>query len=253
MGAAYTAAAAGHLHYFLAAHHRLAPGHQSGMRRNEQHLRTAPTRVLFPTEVFRMQSATLKNISMDGNVRFTNAHMNLPSYNDIFQGLAGTSRSIAYQGNATARREVLLGRLWHRLADDRCISLSEEINFSPRIELSHGRGSTAPAIRRSSSRGRPTGAPSACGIRMRATAIVPHEFEGIEFAVPASGVPSTCTSWLIGTLSGCSGRLASVVQQACALVARFSPMPTMPPQHTFMPAARTFRGCRGGPGMRGWR
>ena len=25
------------------------------------------------------------------------------------------------------------------------------------------------------------------------------------FEVPASGVPSTCTSWLIGTLPGCSG------------------------------------------------
>jgi hypothetical protein len=94
------------------------------------YLRTAPTRVMFPTEVLRMQSATLKSISMDGNVRFTNAHMNLPSYNDIFQGLAGTSRSIAYQGNATARREVLsadYGIVW-QTSD--AFSLAEQISFS---------------------------------------------------------------------------------------------------------------------------
>ena len=38
-----------------------------------------------------------------------------------------------------------------------------------------------------------------------------HELERIERALArASGVPSTCTSMLIGTDSGCAGRLASV-------------------------------------------
>ena len=38
-----------------------------------------------------------------------------------------------------------------------------------------------------------------------------HEVERVEagFCSPASGVPSTCTSMLIGTLSGCAGRVAS--------------------------------------------
>ena len=56
---------------------------------------------------------------------------------------------------------------------------------------------------------RPTGAPSRAGIRMRATAIVRTNSNGSSAAVPASGVPSTCTRWLIGTDCGCSGRFAS--------------------------------------------
>src|SRR6516162_409564 len=55
----------------------------------------------------------------------------------------------------------------------------------------------------------------------------------------ASGVPSTLTSKLIGTLSGCAGRFASVVIMPTRSSA-FSPMPTMPPQQTRMPASRTW-------------
>ena len=66
-----------------------------------------------------------------------------------------------------------------------------------------------------------------------------HELERIELLRrPASGVPSTCTSMLIGTLSGCTGRLASVAIMPARSSAP-SPMPTMPPQQTLMPASRT--------------
>ena len=47
------------------------------------------------------------------------------------------------------------------------------------------------------------------GIMMRATAMV-RTNRGIDRRFTSSGVPSTRTSMLIGTLSGCSGRLASV-------------------------------------------
>jgi hypothetical protein len=92
--------------------------------------RYQPTRVLFPTEVLRLQSATLKHLSMNGDVRFTNANMSLPSYYDAFQGLSGTSRFITYTGNASAHRQVLsadYGVLWQ--TSDR-FSLSEQITFS---------------------------------------------------------------------------------------------------------------------------
>ncbi len=92
--------------------------------------RYQPTRVLFPTEVLRLQSATLEHLSMNGDVRFTNANMSLPSYYDAFQGLAGTSRFITYTGRASAQRQVLsadYGVLWQ--TSDR-FSLAEQISFS---------------------------------------------------------------------------------------------------------------------------
>ena len=42
---------------------------------------------------------------------------------------------------------------------------------------------------------------------MRATAIVRTKSKGSTGAAPASGVPGTRTSWLIGTLSGCCGQV----------------------------------------------
>jgi hypothetical protein len=92
--------------------------------------RYQPTRVLFPTEVLRLQSASLKNISMNGDVRFTNANMSLPNYYDAFEGLSGTSRSITYTGDASAQRQVLsadYGVSWQ--TSDR-FDLSEQISFS---------------------------------------------------------------------------------------------------------------------------
>ena len=94
------------------------------------YLRSQPTRVLFPTEALRLQSASIKNISMNGNVRFTNAHMNLPNYYDSYQGLNGATRSLTYMANATARRQVLAadyGIIWQ--TTDR-LSLAEQISYS---------------------------------------------------------------------------------------------------------------------------
>jgi hypothetical protein len=52
-----------------------------------QYNRTAPTRTLFPTEEFRFQSSTLRNIQMTGRVLYTGAKMNLPVYSEFFNGL----------------------------------------------------------------------------------------------------------------------------------------------------------------------
>jgi len=92
--------------------------------------RTQPTRILYPTEIFRLQSSSIKNLSMNGDLRYTNANMNLPNYYDSFQGLAKTSRSITYVGNANAKREVVAadyGVVWRAM---KTFSLEDQINFS---------------------------------------------------------------------------------------------------------------------------
>jgi hypothetical protein len=67
-----------------------------------------------------------------------------------------------------------------------------------------------------------------------------HEIERIErILASSSGVPSTRTSMLIGTLSGCAGSEASAVMHAATRSSAPSPMPTIPPQQTWMPASRT--------------
>ena len=68
--------------------------------------RYQPTRILYPTEIFRFQSSSIKNVSMNGDVRYTNANMSLPSYYDSFQGLAKTTREQIYTATASAKREV---------------------------------------------------------------------------------------------------------------------------------------------------
>jgi hypothetical protein len=92
--------------------------------------RSQPTREIFPTEIFRLQSSSIKNVTMNGNVRYTYANTSLPNYYDDFQGLAGTSREITYAGNARAKREAIAsdyGVTWQVL---KRLSISEQIDYS---------------------------------------------------------------------------------------------------------------------------
>jgi hypothetical protein len=92
--------------------------------------RSQPTREIFPTEMFRFQSSSIKNVTMNGNVRYTYANTSLPNYYDDFQGLAGTSREITYAGNARAKREAIAadyGVTWQVLKK---LSISEQIDYS---------------------------------------------------------------------------------------------------------------------------
>jgi len=94
------------------------------------YLRSQPTRAIFPTEVLRLQSASIKNLSINGNVRFTDANMRLPNYYDSYQGLNGATRMLTYIGNAQATRQVLaadLGAQWQTMSK---FSLSDQISFS---------------------------------------------------------------------------------------------------------------------------
>jgi hypothetical protein len=92
--------------------------------------RSQPTREIFPTEIFRLQSSSIKNVTMNGNVRYTKANTSLPNYYDDFQGLAGTSREITYAGYAQAKREAIAadyGVTWQVLKK---LSISEQIDYS---------------------------------------------------------------------------------------------------------------------------
>ncbi|MFP5207012.1 MAG: hypothetical protein ACLGSH_16795, partial [Acidobacteriota bacterium] len=92
--------------------------------------RYQPTRAIFPTEIFRFQSTSIKNVFMNGDARYTHANMNLPAYFDQFQGLAGANRSVTYTGFANARREVMAadyGIVWQ--VTNR-FSLEDQVNYS---------------------------------------------------------------------------------------------------------------------------
>jgi hypothetical protein len=94
------------------------------------YLRSQPTRILYPTEIFRLQSSSIKNIAMNGDFRYTNANMNLPNYYDSYQGLNGTTRSLTYTAVASAKREVVAadyGIIWQTM---KAFSLSDQVDFS---------------------------------------------------------------------------------------------------------------------------
>ncbi len=92
--------------------------------------RSQPTREIFPTEIFRLQSTTLKNIEMNGDLRYTSANMNLPNYYEDFQGLDAATRELSYTAQASAKRQVVAidyGIIWQAT---KTISLSDQLSFS---------------------------------------------------------------------------------------------------------------------------
>ncbi len=94
------------------------------------YFRSQPTRVIFPTEILRVQSSTLKNLAMNGDVRYTDANMSLPNFSDQYQGLDGIIRSIAFAAAANAKREVMAidyGVVW---TVTKKVSVEDQITYS---------------------------------------------------------------------------------------------------------------------------
>lgn len=94
------------------------------------YLRSQPTRFYYPTEIFRFQSSAVPHISMNGNVRYTDANMSLPNYYENFLGLDGAVRYITFTGAASAKREVIAadyGLVWQAAPK---LSVAEQIDFS---------------------------------------------------------------------------------------------------------------------------
>ncbi len=94
------------------------------------YLRSQPTRILYPTEIFRFQSSSIPNIAMNGDVRYTDANMNLPNYYENFKGLSGAVRSITYTGNANAKRKVIAVDYGVNWDATKTISVADQIVFS---------------------------------------------------------------------------------------------------------------------------
>ena len=108
------------------------------------YIRQQATRQIFPTEIFRLQSTSIKNVSMNGDIRYTKANMNLPDYYEQFNGLtvetSSTSKGvttitppeseIAYGGYANAKRDVVAvdyGIAWQAT---KTVGLSDQLTYS---------------------------------------------------------------------------------------------------------------------------
>ncbi len=92
--------------------------------------RSQPTRFLYPTEVFRLQSSSIRNVSMNGDIRYTSAKMNLPAYNENFQGLTKTTRSLTYTGRGNAQRKVMAADYGIAWQATQKFSVSDQATFS---------------------------------------------------------------------------------------------------------------------------
>lgn len=94
------------------------------------YLRSQPTRFLYPTEMLRFQSSSIPHLTMNGDVRYTQANMNLPDYYENFNGLSGAVRSIVYTGAANAHRNVFsvdYGVVWQVAKN---VSLSDQVDYN---------------------------------------------------------------------------------------------------------------------------
>jgi hypothetical protein len=94
------------------------------------YMRSQPTRILYPTEIFRLQSTSIKNVALNGDIRFTNSNSNLPRYYENFNGLDGVIRSATTTGVASTQRQVLAidyGMTWQATS---AISLADQVSYS---------------------------------------------------------------------------------------------------------------------------
>jgi hypothetical protein len=105
-----------------------------------------PTREIFPTEIFRLQSSSIKHLEMNGDLRYTSANMNVPNYYEIFQGLQGANRSVAFAGNANAKREVIAidyGVVWQAT---KTVSIEDQITYSNAHQPGTANGTTGTTV-----------------------------------------------------------------------------------------------------------
>jgi hypothetical protein len=114
------------------------------------YLRSQPTRILYPTEIFTFQSSSLRNIAMSGDFTYTKANSNLPHFYENFQGLDGTVRAATFTGNATAQRRVVAGDFGITWQATKAFSFSDQFDYSnahqPGVaSISAGIGSNTPA------------------------------------------------------------------------------------------------------------
>jgi len=94
------------------------------------YLRSQPTRVIYPTETLRIQSASIRNLAINGDFGYTISNSNLANYYENFQGLDGAIRNATFTGNAVAQRRMVntdFGITWEAT---RTFALSDQVDFS---------------------------------------------------------------------------------------------------------------------------
>ncbi|HUX44816.1 MAG TPA: hypothetical protein VMV57_08710 [Terracidiphilus sp.] len=92
--------------------------------------RTQPTRVIYPTWIVRLQSSSIRNVEMNGDVRYTLANMDMPMYEMNVQGISGTMRSGTVTGTSKGHRAVVAadyGIIWQVSPN---FSLADQLNLS---------------------------------------------------------------------------------------------------------------------------
>ncbi len=107
---------------------------------NASYARYQPTRLLYPTEILRFQSSSIRNIEANGSFRYTEARSNLPNYYDSWQGQyyvpasgskpASDIRTETFTGWSSAKRHDVgaeFGITWQAMKN---FSLSDQIYFS---------------------------------------------------------------------------------------------------------------------------
>ena len=95
-----------------------------------KYTRYQPTRIIYPSEVLRFQTSSIRNLAANGAFRYTAANLNMPSYQENFQGLDGVIRTETYTGSGTARRQNVgadFGATWQVTTK---FAFSDQFDFS---------------------------------------------------------------------------------------------------------------------------
>ncbi len=95
-----------------------------------KYTRYQPTRIIYPSEVLRFQTSSIRNLAANGAFRYTAANLNMPSYQENFQGLDGVIRTETYTGSGIARRQNVgadFGATWQVTKK---FAFSDQFDFS---------------------------------------------------------------------------------------------------------------------------
>ena len=92
--------------------------------------RTNPTRTIMPSETLRFQSASIKNLSMNGQFSYSLMNMNMPSYYESAWGLNSNARNDYFTASGSAKREVYnaeFGVVWQLTKD---FDISDQVTLA---------------------------------------------------------------------------------------------------------------------------
>ena len=145
--------------------------------------REEPMRFVVPTEAVRFQSSSIKNVSMNGDFRYTLANMSSTYYENVLglvtlSGSAGAIRQITYNGFAQGHRSVIsadYGLVWQATKE---FALEEQVNISTVHQPGYSDTPAAATLQTASGNGNQTVAYSGPLVAGHAQAL-PHGINGV--------------------------------------------------------------------------